>query len=282
MIWLACSVACSTIIFLLFKWIGRAGIHNLTAIVINYVVAGTFGWLQSGMQLPSDGLAPWWWSALFIGVFFVLMFLLIAATAQRVGVSVATVANKMSLVIPVIAAVILFDETLSFVQIVGIVLALVAVFLVVRQPGHIELPNRWWLLPLLLFVGSGIMDTVIKFTEHTYLPNGESSAYLAVCFAVAFAGAAGTAIFKGSLKLDARHLGIGIILGLVNYGSIWFFVKALSAGSLDASVLFPVNSMAIVACSALLAWALFREPLSRTNGIGIVLSLVAIALIGLF
>ena len=281
MIWLLCSIACSTIIFLLFTWMGRKGIHTLTTIVINYAVAAGFGWLQSGMGQAGSSLASWWWSALIIGSLFVGMFLLIAATAQRIGVSVATVANKMSLVIPVLAAVFLFDETLSALRLVGVLLALVAVFMVAHQPGSSMGNGRTWWLPVLLFVGSGFMDTLIKYTEHHFLADGNSAGFLAVCFSVALLCALAYAFTQGGLKISSSNIGYGLALGLVNYGSIWFFVQALTFSGLPNAVVFPVNNMAIVGASAVLAWAVFRERLTRLNTAGILLAVVAIGLIGL-
>ena len=279
MIWLLYSIACSTIIFLLFKWMDQKGVHTLTTIVINYAMAATFGWLQSGAGMPQAVLPPWWWSALTIGALFVGMFVLIAATAQRVGVSVATVANKMSLVIPVVAGVFLFGDALGALRIVGVLLALVAVFLVAHRPGSGPSGTRQWWLPVLLFVGSGFMDTLIKYTESYLLPAGESAGFLAVCFAVALLCALGYSALQGGIRLSGSNVGYGIALGLVNYGSIWFFVQALTYSGLATSVVFPVNNMAIVGASAVLAWLMFKERLSRVNVLGIGLAVVAIAII---
>ena len=216
-----------------------------------------------------------------IGSLFVGMFLLIAATAQRIGVSVATVANKMSLVTPVVAAVFLFDESLSVLRMLGVALALVAVFMVAHQSNGGSANGRQWWLPALLFVGSGFMDTLIKYTEHHFLAQGGSAGFLAVCFAVALLCALGYAATQGGLQLRPITIGCGLALGLVNYGSIWFFVQALTFSGLANAVVFPVNNMAIVGASALLAWLVFRERLSQLNVVGILLAVVAIGMIGL-
>ena len=87
------------------------------------------------------------------------------------------------------------------------------------------------------------------------------------------------AFTQGGLKISSSNIGYGLALGLVNYGSIWFFVQAVTYSRLATSVVFPVNNMAIVGASAVLAWLVFKERLSRVNVLGIGLAVVAIAII---
>ncbi|MGY0406629.1 EamA family transporter, partial [Pseudoalteromonas sp. SYSU M81241] len=70
---------------------------------------------------------PWLIGPILLGVLFIVIFNLMAKTAQVSGVSAASVATKMSLAIPVIVGVLLYGEHLSILQIIGIILALVAV-----------------------------------------------------------------------------------------------------------------------------------------------------------
>ena len=61
-----------------------------------------------------------------LGVLFIVIFNLMARTSQQLGVSVASVATKMSLVIPVLAGLLLYGEELNFLKVAGIATALVA------------------------------------------------------------------------------------------------------------------------------------------------------------
>jgi drug/metabolite transporter (DMT)-like permease len=71
----------------------------------------------------------------------------------------------------------------------------------------------------------------------------------------------------------------GIALGVPNYFSVYFLMKSLSIKSIQSSVVFPVNNMSIVALSALAGIFLFREKITITNKVGILLCIIAIALI---
>src|SRR6202007_1820092 len=71
-----------------------------------------------------------WLSSLFLGALFVGVFNLISLTIEKNGVSVATVSNKMRVVIPVVLAFVIYKDSPHFLKILGIVLALLSVFLV--------------------------------------------------------------------------------------------------------------------------------------------------------
>ena len=79
---------------------------------------------------------------------------------------------------------------------------------------------------------------------------------------------------------NLRVLAWGILLGLVNFGSIFFLVKTLNyqhplQGSIDSSVVFGINNIGIVTLSVLLGVLLFKERLSRINIAGILICILA-------
>ncbi len=76
----------------------------------------------------------------------------------------------------------------------------------------------------------------------------------------------------------------GACLGLVNFGSIYFLVKALDhhdpvKGIIDSSVIFGINNIGIVSLSVLLGILLFREKLSKVNAAGMALCITAIIIL---
>ncbi|MCD4709565.1 MAG: hypothetical protein K8R52_01860, partial [Bacteroidales bacterium] len=75
----------------------------------------------------------------------------------------------------------------------------------------------------------------------------------------------------------------GLLLGAVNFGSIFFLVRALNynpaAGkSMDSSMIFGANNISIMALSVLVGLLVFKEKLIFVNWIGIVLSALALLL----
>ena len=109
MIDLALSVLSSTLIFVAFKLFDTYKVQTLYAIITNYVVACLVGlFLYEGKvdvaQLTSTS---WYWGPIALGVLFITIFNLMARSTQVSGVSVTSVATKMSLVIPVVVGVVI-------------------------------------------------------------------------------------------------------------------------------------------------------------------------------
>ena len=124
------SICCSSIIFVVFKLFKTYKADTFHAIVVNYFTALGVGLLVNQEPILFEELPQktWLTGAVFLGAFFILIFNLMAATSQKLGVSVASVATKMSLAIPVIAGLILYEEHLNTLQFIGIGLALFAVY----------------------------------------------------------------------------------------------------------------------------------------------------------
>ena len=83
-----------------------------------------------------------------------------AMTSQKNGVSVASVAGKMSVVIPVFFGIFLYNESFSFLKITGIFIVLIAVYLTSFKEEKSISQKNTLLFPVLLFLGSGTIDTV--------------------------------------------------------------------------------------------------------------------------
>jgi drug/metabolite transporter (DMT)-like permease len=218
-----------------------------------------------------------------MGLLFISIFLLLAKTAQTIGVSVATIANKMSLVIPSSIAVIFYHEHLVVLQYIGLFLALIAVVLSSLPPGKSDIPLRHHLfLPAIVFIGSGAIDALVNHAKKLPIADDQLPVFISSCFFVAFICGTLFISFRvttGKDKLEWKSIPAGIILGIPNYFSIYGITRALGCNLMKSSALYPVNNMGIVALSAISALIIFREKFSLVNWIGILLSLGSIALI---
>lgn len=284
MIYLLLSISASTLIFIIFKLFNKYDINTLHAIVINYLTACLFGMWSYREPVNVDAIlsSQWIYGAIILGFLFISIFNVMALTAQRNGLSVASVASKMSVIIPVIFGIYAYNEGVGFQKILGIVLALISVYLTSVKPrGNDNITKGLW-LPLLLFIGSGIIDTSIKYVETTYLPEGGIPIFSATIFAFAFI--IGTSLIivrslKRRFKLPFKTVVGGAVLGIVNYFSIYYLLKALNFEGLESSTLFTVNNVAIVMLSTLLGLFIFKERISKMNWIGIILAIISIVIV---
>ncbi len=206
-----------------------------------------------------------------------------ALTAQKFGASVASIANKMALVIPVFVAIWLYDEQLSLLRALGIVLALFGVYFSTIKEKNESNKHQFKLLliPLILFIGSGFIDTFLNYAEVRVL-NGpkDSSLFASFTFLSAFSIGLIALLFRADRKaINAKTLLGGLVLGIINYGSIYFLLRAISVSNLESSVLFPINNMAVVLFTTGLSALLFKEQFSVKNKLGVFLAILSICLL---
>lgn len=286
---LLCSIVLTAWLTLAFKVIKKFDVNNLQAIVYNYISCVITGSLFNGsFPVIASRHEEWFPWAMFMGACFITLFNLVAFVAQKNGVAVASVVYKLSLVIPFLFAVFFYKEPASLLKIGGIVLALLAV-LFTSWPSK---QNRsasgnapvilLILMPLLLFIGSGLLDTMIKYVEQEFMNAENQNDYLISAFASAAAIGIILLVFgysTGKLQFSWKAVVAGISIGVPNYFSIWFMVKALKAFANNSSMVIPVNNMGIVLFNTIIAWVFFKEKLSALNWIGILLSMAAIAFI---
>jgi uncharacterized membrane protein len=138
---------------------------------------------------------------------------------------------------------------------------------------------------LLVFLGSGLIDTSLNFLQNDFITN-KSLIPLFSSTIFMTAGIIGITVLmaqkiKGVLILEFKNVVAGIVLGIPNYFSIYFLVKALRSDLFDSSDIFTINNVTIVIISTLLGIVFFRERLSMKNWIGIILAIISIALVSL-
>ena len=282
MIYLLLSILSSTAIFVIFKLLKKFNINILQAISINYVTACIFGViLYKGKINPSDIIQTnWFFAALGLGFLFIAIFNVMALTAQKNGLSVASVASKMSLIVPVIFGIFVYEESIGIQKILGIFIALIAVYLTSLKKKDKAVLTQSIYLPIILFLGSGIIDTSINY----FAPDDKIPLFSATIFFIAAIIGFSILLFKNiksrhSLKI--KSIPFGIALGIVNYCSIHFLLLALRVESTESSTIFTVNNVAILALSTLIGLLIYKEQISGKNWVGISLALISIVLVTL-
>ncbi len=277
MVYLLLSILSSTIIAITFKLQDRLGIKLFPIIVINYLVATIMGFsvLRVSWTVEQIITRPWVLTAFFVGIMLIIGFFVIGLSIQRAGISATIVASKMSVVIPILFSIIAFRELVTTLKVIGLVLAIVGIVLTVFPSGH-ERRKGQLLLPLLLFLTLGVIDSLVKLgqtqVEEQFVP-----LFTALSFGMSAVIGLGISIARRTLMelMHWREIIAGIVLGLANWGSMYFMIQALGKSGLDSSVVFGINNIGVISLSVLLAFIFFRERLSRVNWVGVLVSIGA-------
>lgn len=288
MINIVITVVLFNLLIVIFKFFNKYNVDNLQALIINYVTAGLLGVLNSPKQITFTYLqsSDWLIYALIVGSLFITVFNLYATGTQKVGIAITTVANKMSLVIPVSVALAIYpNASITIYTILAFVFAIVGIYLSSTKNGKLSFDKKYIWLIALVFIGQGIADAVFNYAQQYKIGEGEGPAFFAVLFLMA--GLFGTVILlvksiRKKPQFAFKNIVWGVALGIPNYGTLIYFYKALETSGLHPSVIFPIVSMGVVVLSSLIGIVFYKELLSRSNWIGIACSILAIGLITFF
>jgi drug/metabolite transporter (DMT)-like permease len=284
MIFVLLSVVCSVLVSVLLKVARRFDVDVAQAITWNYLAAGVLCALV--LQPPLASLAqpgtPWF-ALLGLAVVFPSLFLVLAASVRRAGIVRTDIAQRLSLLLSLLAAFFLFGEQAGAIKLGGLALGLIAVIGILSRPDHAPAQEGGSALPALLTVWAGFaaVDVMLKQIAAAGTPFAAS---LQVSFTLAFIGmAAWQALraWRGVARLTRRNLAAGLLLGLINFGNIIFYVSAHRALPGQPAVVFASMNIGVVALAAIVGAAGFGERLSWINRSAIGLAMGAIALIAL-
>jgi len=285
MIALPLSIICATYLVLCFKYFEKFGIENLQAITFNYIVCVITGVLVS-REVPDVAVVihkAWFPFAAFLGCCFFCIFNLMGYVANNIGVTVASVASKLSMVIPVTVAVFLYHDLFSPLKIIAVILALIAVYLssITEESHEKHLEVRGLILAFVIFIGSGLDDSLVNYASVKLMGDDEFNAFNIAIFSFAALCGIVSVAFQGIFSkktIPLKAIAGGIALGIPNYFSLLFLMEALRIPGWHSSVIFPINNLGIVVLTAVCAFLLFKEQFSRVNLIGIAIAIIAIGL----
>ena len=283
MLYIILALTSSTLIFVTFKLFERNKIHIFQAIIFNYIVATLLGFTISSGEIPIVEIPnqPWFYNALIIGMCFIVGFYLFALSTQKIGITITAIASKISVIIPVTLGVILYSEIMTWLKLTGIVFALIAFYLTLKKQSVFDFDKRFIFLPILLILFTGTNDSLMKFTEH-YHGVSQSLYFVSTIFFSAMIIGISILLFnilKFKTKIRIRNIIAGVILGILNFISTYYFYLSLSL--FDSIVFFPIFNVGFVIMSTIVGFFIFKEKLNWINWCGIILSMVAILFIAL-
>jgi len=275
MIALSLTIILTTVLFLVFKEFQKRNINTNQAITFNYLTAALIALFVGDVNYNIYNLinTDWFYSTIALGIFFIIMFNVMAITTQKLGISISSMASKMSLIIPVIGAVILQNASIGVYKILGIMIALIALYLTFKKSGPTAKPT----LAIILFLGAGMLDIWLDFIRNNFLSStADFNLFIVTVFFTAFSVGL-LKVICDRKRIIIKNIVAGIVLGVPNYFSIYFVLLALE--SLGGIYVFPILNIGVVLFSAIISWLFYQEQMSKTNWMGIVLACLSILII---
>ena len=280
---LLAAALCSVLVSVLLKLARRLDVDVGQAIAWNYVVAAVASALVFAPPPSTLRAATAAWPALLgLGLLLPTIFLALAGSVRHAGIVRSEVAQRLSLLISLLAAFVLFGEPLSAVKGWGVAAGLLALASLTWRPalaGDAPGGAGRWAYPLLVFLGFGVIDVLFKRVAGAGVPLGAALLAMFVLALLVSLVLQGWRLARGTASLGVRSLAAGLLLGLLNFGNILFYLRAHQAVPGRPALVFAGMNLGVVALGALAGLVVFRERLSRVNLAGLALAVLAIALL---
>lgn len=281
MIYIIIAILCSVVVSINFKLFKRYYTDAYQAIVFNYPVAAICCYFFFKPDLSIIPSTNEWLLFAVLALLLISIFYFIGKSIATSGIVLTAIAQRLSLIIPVLAAFLVFGETSTPLKLIGLIIGLIAIY-ASKPNGKADLKNiiNWY--PIIVFLGTGIID--ILFNYLTKLDELSFTASLVHIFIIASLYGFASLLYQkinGTLKFQLKAAMAGVVLGIFNFGSIYFYIKALQIESHQPSVVFSSLDIGVITLGSLVGIVLFKEKLSKLNFIGLVLALIAIVILNL-
>lgn len=287
MFYLSLSILSSCTLLWLFRYFSDKKLNIPGIITVNYITCfvATIWVNAEDLTLNSLKEENFQIYAFLLGGLFIVTFNIMSRTVTYFGIMISSVTQKMSLIAPILIGVLFYSENLSFLRIMGIIAAIGAI-VVINMPFKEEKNQQkkliYWMYPFLTWLLSSVIDTAFYI-----LGKSTGSKQSAIFLATLFATAASIGIififisyFREKNNIPKHILPFGILLGIPNFMSIYYLMKAIGQGW-DASLMFPINNVGIIGLSMLGALLIFKESANKYKYMGIGLAIGAVLLITL-
>ena len=275
------SLICSVGVGVLLKIAKKYDVSFMQIIGWNYLVAlllAKFIFISDLSELQSKDLPYLIFSSLWI--LMPLVFLVQALSLHKVGIVKTDIAQRLSLFIPILASYFLFNETFTTYKIIGLIVAFGAIFFTLDKTETTSSDTTKWQYPLLVLLGFGVIDVLFKKIVSVSDIPFTSSLFVVFCGAFVLTwGFNLYQIFTKKQQFSIKNIFLGIALGLLNFGNIYFYLKAHKELAENPSTVFATMNLGVIILGSFIGVLFFKEKLNKKNYFGIVLALVAVVLI---
>lgn len=273
-IFLLAAIACSVLVAHIVRLSKEKDASLDIVFFMNYVMAFGIAFFRS----TSFHLEPFLvLIAIITGAIFILDFFLFAESVKLNGLGRSIVAMRVSLAIPVIGSVLLFNEKIHFWSFFGFICIAICLYLISSNSlSEKKLSNskkNAWVYILILFVFSGLGDFSMKIAQSMGAPETDFDFFISLICATAGI----ISLILITLKRPvwkSRDVVLGLSLGIPNVGSSLFLVWALQ--HIDAVLVYPIVNSAVILFGSAVGFYVWKDKISTKQGAGLAFAILAI------
>jgi len=215
-----------------------------------------------------------------LGLLFVSSFFVYAKAISFAGTGLATTSSRLSVIIPIVLSIIIFNEQPKVIHIVGFVFTLMTfvLFYLSVKGNHKDGEGVLkYLFLVAVFVGIGINDFAVKVFK-SWKPEQEEPFFVLFIFFSALIYSL-IYILVNKIKVKRNTVYWGMALGVPNVLSTIYLLSALAL--LPAISVYPLMNVGIIVFTTILAFVIWKEKLNRWGMLALVSGLLAILFLSL-
>ncbi|MBF4473379.1 EamA family transporter [Flavobacterium sp. HJJ] len=278
MLFLILSVICSVTVGAIFKIARTYKVPSAQIVAYNYVFALALCYFFFSPDLTVLDASSPWEILLPLGVLLPVVFLFLAASIKHMGIVKTDAAQRLSLIISILGAWLFFGEQFSGFKLTALLFAFPAIVLILDKPADNK--ENKWIYPALVLLGFGIIDILFKQIALT-----AALSFTTSLFVLFFISLVIMMLFNGyeilfqKVKIDFKSVIFGGLVGVFNFGNIFFYLNAHKAFAQNPSTVFAGMNMGVIVIGSLAGILVFKEKVTKRNIIGLFLALLAIVFI---
>lgn len=271
------AACCSVLVSIVLKYLKAKGFDVFQMIAWNYLSASIlcFYWFKTDITHISFNHTPWW-LILILAILLPSIFLCLAKSLQFAGILKTEIAQRLAVILSLLAAYFIFGEQFSQIKLLGVGLGIIAILAIIigqateKASKGLNLKSALFLFSV--WAGYAAIDVLLKYSSSLGLQS-------AVTLNLAFIGAFILSIAYIAItqpNWQPKNIFTGLVLGVLNFANIALYVKAHMMFKETPAIVFAGMNILVVVLGVLSGVIFFKERLQAYTWIGLVSGIVAV------
>ncbi|MGE8643105.1 EamA family transporter [Acinetobacter vivianii] len=271
------AACCSVLVSIVLKYLKAKGFDVFQMIAWNYLSASIlcFYWFKTDITHISFNHTPWW-LILILAILLPSIFLCLAKSLQFAGILKTEIAQRLAVILSLLAAYFIFGEQFSQIKLLGVGLGIIAILAIIigqateKASKGLNLKSALFLFSV--WAGYAAIDVLLKYSSSLGLQS-------AVTLNLAFIGAFILSIAYIAVaqpNWQPKNIFTGLVLGVLNFANIALYVKAHMMFKETPAIVFAGMNILVVVLGVLSGVIFFKERLQAYTWIGLVSGIVAV------
>ncbi len=274
------TIFCSTSIALILKYSDVKKGETIVLLAANYLIASIIAFISLILFKNPLFTFQTFFFGMFLGLLFVLSFFVFAKAIGLAGTGLATTTSRLSVVIPILLSIIIYNETPNEYHLLGIILTFITFILFYfsirgnRKEGD---GFKKYIILILVFVGIGFNDFAMKIFKNWRMSD-EEPYFVFFIFTFAFFFSSMFILLK-KIKPETHTIFTGLIMGIPNVFSTIFLLAALAI--LPGIIVYPLMNVGVIVATTLLAFIFWNEKPDKFGIAGLIVGIAAIVFLSI-